>query len=72
MWEITFETWLIHCQDIIKFAWTQVKLSGHRVKIYQTLYIIDVNQQFSSTFACSLLELYPDIISVQIYTCTDE
>ena len=35
------------------------------------LCIIDVNQEFSSTFACSLLELYPDIISIQKYTCTD-
>ena len=32
--EITFEIWLIHCHDIIKFARTQVELSGHCVKIY--------------------------------------
>ena len=32
--EITFETWLIHCHDIIKFPRTQVELSGHHVKIY--------------------------------------
>ena len=33
--EITFETWLIHCQDIIKFARTQVKLSAHHVKLIE-------------------------------------
>ena len=50
-----------------------MELSGHHVKIYRTLCIVYV---YKSTvfqyFVCGLLELYPDIISVQIYTWTDK
>ena len=47
------------CTDTSGVVWT-----FNCVKLFAC--IIDINQQFSSTFACSLLELYLDIISVQI------
>ena len=33
--EITLKHGMIHCQDIIKFAWTQVELSGRQLKFIE-------------------------------------